>query len=109
MTTARDTPVWGLSSCPGDCRGKTKCRCMVRIRVSARWLGTIVTSTQREYFRRVAKKWIFCRHPSWYWTTTSPKSCCVNSPGKPSKRMTKRWSRTRNTAINSYAAVRRPV
>src|SRR5205823_5193796 len=42
--------------------------------------------TQREYFRREAKKRMRRTDPSRNSTSTCPKSCWLNSPGSPSKR-----------------------
>jgi hypothetical protein len=47
-------------------------------------LSTRLTSTQREYFRREAKKCTRRCRPSRYRTSTWPKSCCENSPASPS-------------------------
>ena len=47
-------------------------------------IGTRVTSTQREYLSREAKKCTRCSVASSYYTTASPKSC-EKWPGEPSK------------------------
>src|SRR5204862_3951313 len=53
-------------------------------RVSTRSSGTSDTSTQREYFRREAKKCTRRALPLRNRTSTCPKSSCENSPGSPS-------------------------
>ena len=42
-----------------------RCATRARTSVSTRSSGTSVTSTQREYFNREAKKWTFVSVPSW--------------------------------------------
>jgi hypothetical protein len=76
--------------------------------VSAVWSGTIVTSAHRDHFSREAKKWTRRVLRSLNATSTWPKSCCENSPGSPSKRISTATSRGRSEAITSYSALLPP-
>jgi len=67
---------------PQPCRRSAK----FRISVSVGSSRTSETRIVLEYFRREAKKRILRIVPSRYSTSTGPKSCWLNSPGKPSKR-----------------------
>jgi hypothetical protein len=68
-----------------------------------------VTSTHREYFNRLAKECARFSVPSRKPTSTCPKSCCENSPAKPSKRTSGRTLFGRRLRISSYSAVFPPV
>src|SRR5690606_15751854 len=81
----------------------------VRTRVSAFWLSTTVTCTNREYLRRLAKNRIFSCSPLTYSTHTSPKSCWLNSPGSPSSRIVSDDFSGRTDFTSSYAADTRPL
>ena len=84
----RTTTVFGLSKThtSGTPPNASKAAIKERTSDSTFWSGTTRTSIQREYFRRDAKKWSFSVAPDAYRTTTSPKSCWLNSPASPSKR-----------------------
>jgi hypothetical protein len=73
----------------------------VRSNVSTRSFSTMVTSTQREYLSREAKKWMRFDVLSMKRTSTWPKSCCENSPGNPSKRTTGRTAFGRKAAMSA--------
>src|SRR2546422_283924 len=63
-------------------------RCCARLRTRLSTVSSFTTETriQREYFRREAKKRMRRAVPSINSTSTCPKSCWLNSPGRPSKR-----------------------
>ncbi|OFX19471.1 MAG: hypothetical protein A2V77_23860 [Anaeromyxobacter sp. RBG_16_69_14] len=95
LTLARDLPrVWNA---PPTTHVERK----NLLRMLTRSFSTIVTSTQREYLSREAKKWMRLDVPSMNRTSTSPKSCCENSPGRPSKRTTGRTGFGRSPATSA--------
>lgn len=69
---------------------------------------TTLTRMNREYFRREAKTWIRRVDPSRKATSTCPKSCWLNSPGRPSKRIGGFVSFGRSEATRAYKAVLSP-
>src|SRR5439155_25174249 len=61
----------------------SRCCARLRTRLSTVSSFTRETRTQREYFRREAKKRMRRTDPSRNSTSTCPKSCWLNSPGSP--------------------------
>src|SRR5215471_10212760 len=87
----------------------SRCRARFRTRVSTVSSFTNETRIQREYFRREAKKRI--RHDvlSPNSTSTCPKSCWLNSPGRPSNRTRGLTSFGRKEATKLYSVLLPPV
>ena len=86
-----------------------RCCAKLRTRLSTVSSFTSETRTQREYFRREAKKWSRSTEPSRNSTSTCPKSCWLNSPGSPSKRTRGLTSLGRKEATSAYSALLPPV
>src|SRR6516165_9543556 len=86
----------------------SRCSARLRTKLSTAWSFTTLTQMNREYFRREAKKWIRRDDPSRKVTSTSPKSCWLNSPGRPSKRINGFVSFGRTEATRAYKAVLPP-
>src|SRR5712692_3958656 len=87
---------------------RSRCSARLRTKLSTVSSFTRLTRMNREYFRREAKKWIRRVVPSINSTSTCPKSCWLNSPGRPSKRTRGFTPFGRSEATRAYRAVLPP-